>query len=82
MVRNPHGIPKQDRTGKGWIGFGPAFAGSNDQRRQHAVSGKIKMKIKFGKFRNVVSGFGIVGYKVMWGGACPRRFFPLFEKKD
>jgi len=31
------GMPKKDRTGKGWIGFGSANAEPNDQGRQRAV---------------------------------------------
>ena len=52
----------QHITGQGQIGFEIAEASSIDQGRQRAVSEKIKikMKIKFGEFRNMDFGFAIV----------------------
>jgi len=51
----------QHITGQGQIGFEFAEASSIDQGRQR-VSGKIKikMKIRFGEFRNMDFGFAIV----------------------
>ena len=46
------GMPKKDRTGKGWIGFGSANAEPNDQGRQ-LLSEKIKdSKNSYGEFFN------------------------------
>ena len=40
------GMPKKDRAGKGWIGFGPKD-GSSDQERQRVISKKKKKTIKW-----------------------------------
>jgi len=55
------GMLTQHITGQGQIGFEFAEASSIDQGRQR-VSGKIKikMKIRFGEFRNMDFGFAIV----------------------